>query len=53
MSLHNFSKPAPSLIPQKGLAVGVLTSSIGVRVRRFFGFVAGGAVGQGVVGSVV
>ena len=30
------------LAPQRALAVGVLTSSIGVRVRRFFGFVLGG-----------
>ncbi len=35
--------------------VGVLTSSIGVRVRRFFGFFffGGGAVGRGVVWGVV
>ena len=36
------------------LVIGVLTSSMGVRVRRFFGFVlGGGAVGQGVVRGVV
>ena len=28
-----------------------IISNIGVGVRRFFGFVLGGAVGQGVVGS--
>ena len=39
--------------PQIALAIWDLTSSIEVRVRRFFGFVLGGAVGQGVVGSVV
>ena len=37
------------LFPHIALAIGVLTSSIGVRVRRFFGFVLGGAVGQGTV----
>ena len=37
------------IIPQIALAIGVLTSSIGVGVRRFCGFVSGGAVGQGVV----
>ena len=46
--LHIFS-----IFPQIALAIEVLTSSIGVRVRRFFGFVLGGAVGQGVVVSVV
>ena len=35
--------------PQIALAARVLTSSIGVRVRRFFGFVLAGAVGQGAV----
>ena len=39
-------------IPQIALAIGVLTSSIGVRVRRFI-FVLGGAVGQGVLLGVV
>ena len=29
-------------VPQIALAIGVLTSSIGVRVRRFCGFVVGG-----------
>ena len=38
--------------PQIALAIGVLTSSIGVRVRRFFGLVLGGAVRQGVVRGV-
>ncbi len=38
---------------QIALAIGVLASSIGVRVRRFFVFVLGGAVGQGVVRGVV
>ena len=42
-----------SVFPQIALAIGVLTSSWGVRVRRFCGFVAGGAVTQGVVGGVV
>ena len=42
-----------SLFPQIALTVGVLTSSWGVRLRRFGGFVAGGAVTQGVVGGVV
>ena len=41
------------VVPQIALAIGVLTSSIGVRVRRFFGFVLAGAVGQGVVLGVV
>ena len=41
------------LFPKIALAIGVLTSSWGVRVRRFCGFVAGGAVTQGVVGGVV
>ena len=31
--------PIPSIFPQIALAIGVLTSSIGVRVRRFCGFV--------------
>ena len=43
--------PRP-LFPQIALAIGVLTSSWWVRVRRFCGFVAGGAVTQGVVGGV-
>ena len=30
------------IVPQTALAIGVLTSSVGVRVRRFFGFVLGG-----------
>ena len=38
--------------PQIALAIGVLTSW-GVRVRRICGFVARGAVTQGVVGGVV
>ena len=42
-----------NIFPQIALAIGVLTSSWGVRVRRFCGFVAGGAVTQGVVGGVV
>ena len=33
------------VIPQIALAKGVLTSSIGVRVRRFCGFVSGGLSG--------
>ena len=33
-------------IPQIALAIGVLTSSIGVRVRRFWGFVLGGLSGR-------
>ena len=33
-------------IPQIVLAIGVLTSSIGVRARRFFGFALGGTVGK-------
>ena len=33
-------------IPQIALAIGVLTSSIGVRVRRFCGFVLGGLSGK-------
>ena len=52
-----------SIVPQIALAIGVLTSSIGVKVRRFFGLVLGGlsgrvssevsgAVGQGVVNYV-
>ena len=41
------------LVPQIALAIGVLTSSIGVRVRRVLGFVAEGAVGQGVVLGLV
>ena len=32
----------PSIFPQIALAIGVLTSSIGVRVRRLFGFFFGG-----------
>ena len=32
--------------PQIALAIGVLTSSLGVRVRRFFGFVLGGLSGR-------
>ena len=47
---RNFSR---FVVPQIALAIGVLTSSIGVRVRRFFGFVLAGAVGQGVVLGVV
>ena len=35
------------LFPQIALATGVLTSSIGVRVRRFFGFVLGGGCRAG------
>ena len=31
------------MFPQIALAIGVLSSSIGVRVRRFCGFVFGGA----------
>ena len=42
-----------TVFPQIALAIGVLTSSWGLRVRRFCGFVAGGAVTQGVVGGVV
>ena len=42
-----------SLFPQIALTVGVLTSSWGVRLRRFCGFVARGAVTQGVVRGVV
>ena len=34
-------------IPQIALAIGVLTSSWGVRVRRFCGFVAGGSCHTG------
>ena len=34
------------LFPQIALAKGVLTSSIGVRVRRFFGFALGGLSGR-------
>jgi len=34
-------------------SIGVFTSKWGVRVRRFCGFVAGGAVTQGVVGGLV
>ena len=34
------------LIHQIALAIRVLTSSIGVRVRRFFGFVLGGLSGR-------
>ena len=33
-------------IPQIALAIRVLTSSIGVRVRGFFGFVLGGLSGR-------
>ena len=33
-------------IPQKVLAIGVLTASIRVRVRRFCGFVLGGLSGM-------
>ena len=41
------------VLPELALAIGVLTSSWGVRVRRFCGFVAGGgAVTQGVVEGV-
>ena len=41
------------LFPQIALAIGVLTSRIGVRVRRFCGLVFWGAVGQGVGRGVV
>ena len=34
----------PYFFPQIALAVGVPTSSWGVRVRRFCGFVAGGGL---------
>ena len=36
-----------SIIPQIALAMGVLTSSWGVRVRRFCGFAAGGGCHTG------
>ena len=41
------------VFPQIALAIGVLTSSWGVRVRRLCGFVVGGAVTQGVLGGVI
>ena len=34
------------MFPQIALAIGVLSSSIGVRVRRFCGFVLGGLSGR-------
>ena len=34
------------VFPKIALAIGVLTSSIGVRVRRFFGLVLGGLSGR-------
>ena len=53
MHLYNHSHFFHFFFPQLALAIGVLTSSSGVRVRRFCGFVAGGAVTQGVVGGVI
>ena len=37
---------ASNLFPQIALAIRVLTSSIGVKVPRFFGFVLGGLSGR-------
>ena len=41
-----FGMGLESSFPQIALATGVLTSSLGVRVRRFFGFVLGGLSGR-------
>ena len=54
-AIHTFHSSVPDftpsqIFPQIALAIGFLTSRWWVRVRRFCGFVAGGAVTQGVVG---
>ena len=41
------------VVPQIALAIGILTSSWGVRVRRIVWIRCGGSVTQGVVGGVV